>query len=124
MQILLADSHVKERTALRRLLEQDPELSVVGEAAEAKDLLTQVRLLHPDLVLFDWGLPGLEVSDLLSALYAVWCPVKVVAFGQHGEARQRAMAAGVDAFVSREDPVEWLLATLHAVAGLSPAFVE
>jgi DNA-binding NarL/FixJ family response regulator len=124
MQILLADSHAKGRAALRRLLEQDPEWSVVGEADEAQGLLAQVHALHPDLVLFDWELPGRQAFDLLPALYAVWCPVKVVAFGERREARQGALAAGVDAFVSKQDPLEWLLATLHAVAGLSPAFVE
>jgi DNA-binding NarL/FixJ family response regulator len=124
MQVILADSHVKERTALKRLLEQDPELTVVGEADEAEGLLAQVQELHPDLVLFDWELPGLQAFDLLPALYAVWCPVKVVAFGERSEARHGALAAGVDAFVSKQDPLEWLLATLQAVAGLSPAFVD
>ena len=65
MRILLADSQGRGRVALRRLLEQDPEFIVVGEAADAKGLLSQAEVTHPDLVLLDCELPGLQVVDLL-----------------------------------------------------------
>ena len=67
MRVLLADDQMKVRSALRLLLEQEPGLSVVGEAAEAKDLLAQVGTERPDLVLLDWELPdqgGAAILDL------------------------------------------------------------
>ena len=123
MHVLLADNQAKNRTVLRRLLEQEPELSVVGEATDAQDLLAQVHVVHPNLVLLAWELPGLQGTDLVRALHFLGCPLKVVAYSERAEARQEALAAGADAFASREEPLEWLLITLHAVAGLSPCFV-
>lgn len=103
-------------------MEQEPELSVVGEAVEAQDLLAQARVIHPDLVLLDWELPGLQGTGLLLALHGLGCPMKVVAYSERMEARQEALAAGADAFHSKDEPLEWLLITLYAFAGLSPCF--
>ena len=67
MRIFLADDQAKARSALRLLLEQEPGLSVVGEATETEDLLAQVQRTQPDLVLLDWELPGLWATDLSTA---------------------------------------------------------
>jgi DNA-binding NarL/FixJ family response regulator len=120
MQVLLADRQTRNRTILRRLLEHEPELTVVGEAAEARDLLSQVQGAPPGLVLLDWMLPGMNGADLLRAIHRLGHSPKVVVYSECSEARREAMAAGADAFVSREEPPEWLLGTLHSVAGFSP----
>jgi DNA-binding NarL/FixJ family response regulator len=122
MYVLLADNKAKNRTVLRRLMEQEPELTVVGEVVEARDLLVQVQGVHPDFVLLDWELPGLRGTGLLVALHCLGCPLKVVAYSERTGARQEALAAGADAFVSREEPLEELVNTLRAVGGLSPYF--
>ena len=62
MQILLADNQPKVRFGLRVLLERQPGLQVVGEAADAEDLLAQVEADCPDLVLLDWELSGHVLS--------------------------------------------------------------
>lgn len=122
MHVLLADGQTSRRAALRRLLDQDPELSVVGEVAEAEALLAQVEQTRSDLVLLDWKLPGIEITDLLATLRATHCPSKVVVFSENQQVCQKALAAGAVAFVCKDDPVEWLLATLYRVVGLSPCF--
>jgi CheY-like chemotaxis protein len=68
MRVLLADDQSKVCAALRLLLEEGPRLSVMGEAAEAEDLLGQVEATQPDLMLSDWELPGLRTHAHLSAL--------------------------------------------------------
>ena len=113
MRVLLADDQSKVRSALRLLLEQEPELSGVGEATDADELLAQVGTFRPDIVLLDWELPGLQAPDMLSALRAL-CPyLKVIALSGRPEARQAALAAGADAFVSKGDPPEQLLAAVN-----------
>ena len=115
MRVLLADDQTKVRSALRLLLEQEPGLSVIGEAAKAENLLAQVEATQPDLVLLDWELPGLRTDDRLSALRTL-CPLlKVIALSGQLEARRAALAAGAEAFVSKGDPPERLLTTLRAV---------
>jgi DNA-binding NarL/FixJ family response regulator len=101
-------------------MKQEPELSVVGEATEAQDLLVQAQTVHPDLVLLDWELPGLQGTDLLLTLHGLICPMKVVAYSERTKARQEALTSGADAFVSRDEPLEWLFITLRKIGGLSP----
>lgn len=119
MRIILADNKVEERAALRRLLEQDCEIQVVGEADKLESLLTQVQYIRPNLVLLDWELSGLSAGGSLRTLHALCCPLKVIALGGGRTGQNEALAAGVDAYVSREEPAEWLLSTLRTVAGLS-----
>lgn len=120
MQVLLADNQKKRREALKQLLDQDPELSVVGEVSEADGLLDRLQDTRSDLLLLFWKLPGLQAAELLPALRAVSSPSRVVVFDEHKDPQAEALAAGADAFVSQEDPVEWLLRTLRNLGGLSP----
>ena len=113
MQILLADDQAKVRSALRLLLEQEPDLDVLGEAVDTQGLLDWVRAVHPDVVLLDWELLGLSHNGVLSELRAICPHLLVVALSGKPEARQEAQDAGVDAFVSKGDPPERLLATLN-----------
>ena len=115
MRVLLADDQSRVRSALRLVLEQQQGVSILGEAVDATSLLDWVKAACPDLVLLDWELPGLETDSLLSALRARCPHLKVVALSGRPEARQAALDAGADAFVSKGDPPEWLLRTLRAV---------
>jgi len=113
MQILLADDQAKVRSALRLLLEQEPNLDILGEAVDTQGLLDWVGALHPDVVLLDWGLPGLSHNGVVTELHAICPHLSVVALSGKPEARQEALDAGVDAFVSKGDPPDRLLATLN-----------
>ena len=116
MRILLADDQPKIRFALRLLLEREPGLDVVGEAAEAESLLAQLEATQPDVVLLDWELPGLSAIGGLPALRAVCPQLRVIALSGRLEARQAALAAGADAFVSKSKPPSQLIATLRAIS--------
>ena len=118
MRVLLADDQSKVRSALRLLLEQEPGMSVVGEAAEAEDLLAQVRAVHPDLVLLDWELPGLQAANPVLPTLRALCPhLSVIALSGRPGARRAALAAGADAFVSKGDPPEQLMAAVNGCCG-------
>jgi DNA-binding NarL/FixJ family response regulator len=118
MRVLIADDQLKVRSALKLLLEQDPEVSVVGEAMEAEDLLAQVRGACADLVLLDWELPGLRAVNPLLSTLRVLCPrLSVIVLSGRPEARRAALAAGADAFVSKGDPPERLLAAVIGCMG-------
>ena len=112
MRILLADHRSKIRFALCALLEQQPGVEIVGEAVDAGELLTLAETVAPDLVLLDWKLWGLVADDLLSALRKVCSGVRIIALSSRPEERQAALDAGADAFVSKIDPPERLLAVI------------
>jgi len=112
MRILLSDDQPKVRFALRVLLERQPGVEIVGEAIAADDLLAQARTIRPDLVLLGWELPGLSATRSLSALRRACPDLYVIALSGRPEARRAALAAGADAFVSKGDPPERLLAAI------------
>lgn len=116
MHILLADDEVRVRSALQMLLKEEPGMKVVAEVAEAKALLAQIRATQPDLVLLDWGLPGLGAVGSLPALRLVCPHLAVIVTSGRPEAGREALAAGADAFVSKVDPPEHLLAALNIFA--------
>lgn len=115
MRVLLADGQIKVRSALRLLLEHEPEIYVVGEAAEANSLLDQAKHTCPEIILLDYELPGQKIAQLLSALRGRCPNARIIALSGRPESRCGALRAGVDAFVSKGDPPDRLLATLSAM---------
>jgi len=116
MRIMLADHRSRVRFALRALLEQRPGVNVVGEVADAVNLLSQAGMDCPDLVLLDWRLRGLA-ADSLPALRRVCPDVRVIALSGRPEERGAALDAGADAFVSKADSPERLLAAIDNYGG-------
>ena len=112
MKILLADDNPEVRSALRLLLEQEPILAMVMEVADTQSLLAHLNKNCPMVVLLDWELPRLHSSDFLMTV-RIYCPeTKIIALSSKFEARQEALAARVDAFVSKAEPPERILSTL------------
>ena len=114
MRVLLADDHPRVRSALRLILEQEPNFQVVGEAADATGLLLAAAERVPDLVLLDWELPGLPAAQLLRLLLYERPLLKVIAMSSRPEVAQSALDAGAQAFLSKSEPPEQVLLILHA----------
>ena len=115
MDVLLADDQAQIRSALRLLLEQEPEIVVIGEVADTRDLISQIQTLQPDIVLLDWELPGMEKDRTLVRLRALCSRAAIVALSGRPEAVHASLLAGADAFVSKVDPPDRLLETLRAL---------
>lgn len=111
MQALLADDQAKVRSALRLLLNHAPDVDVLGEAVDATGLLDWVRAACPDLVLLDWELPGFS-PGLMITLRELCPALTVIALSGQPEARRAALSTGADAFVSKGDPPEQLMAAI------------
>lgn len=115
MRVLLADAQPKVRSALRMLLKHEPGLKVIGEADDGEHLLARILSARPDLILLDWELPGLSDIGSLPALRTHNSNLSIIVLSGRPEVRQKALTAGASAFISKIDPPEQLLATLHAM---------
>lgn len=116
MRILIADHQAATRMALRVLLQEEPGLMVVGEAADRKELVTQVAATRPDALLLDWELAGTAKAELMAALRALNGQLRVIVLSVRPELENAAMVAGADAFVSKGDPPRRLLAMLQSLS--------
>ena len=112
MKILLADDNPEVRSALRLLLEQEPVLAMVMEVSDTQTLLAHLNKNCPMIVLLDWELPGLYSCDFLMLVRSRCPEMKIIALSSKFEARQEALTAGVDAFVSKAEPPEKILSTV------------
>lgn len=114
MRILLADDRPRVRAALRLLLEQEPDMVIVGEAADAASLRLALQRETPDLLLLDWELPGLAGAQRVSFIRNGQPALRILALSGRPEARAEALSSGADCFASKGDPPELVLAAVRA----------
>lgn len=121
LRILIADDCPRVRSALRLLIENEGcNCKVVGEVEDVRGLQACANRKDADLVLLDWELPGLpdsqeQVADFITRLHASGRHLQVVAFSGYIESSSQARKAGVDAFISKIDPPEGIIAILKEV---------
>jgi DNA-binding NarL/FixJ family response regulator len=118
MRVVVADCQSRVRFALRTLLNRQNGMEVVGEAASAGELLDQVKLTQPDLVLLHWRMQE-TMPDLMRRLYDLHPELRVIVLSARSETRQEAIAAGAEAFIWKTEQPEKLLATIAAKSALN-----
>lgn len=124
MRILLADDHAIVRRGLRSLLESEPGLVVVGEAADGLEAVRLATELHPDLVVLDIAMPLLNGIDVAARLKQLERPPKVVVLSMHTDESYilRALASGAQAYLLKDATDEDLLPAVRTVASGKPYF--
>jgi len=115
---MIAEDQTMVRQALVALLELEPDIEVVAEAAGGDEALAMARKHQPDVAVLDIEMPGpggLEVARLLTAAGFPGKIVIVTTFGRPGYLRA-AMAAGASGFLLKDAPAAELAAAIRRVA--------
>jgi two-component system nitrate/nitrite response regulator NarL len=117
VRIVIADDHRLLREALRGLLEGQPDLSVVGEAADADEALELTRQLKPDILLLDLAMPGRSGLETLEAIRASSYPTRVILLTAAIDRSDIVIALrlGARGLVLKESGSEVLLAAIRGV---------
>ena len=115
--ILIADDHGIFRDGLRRLLEAEPGLSVVGEAADGAEAVAMVTHLQPDILLLDLAMPRVPGMDALRELVANQQVVRTILLTASVERPQilEALRLGARGVVLKESATQVLLKGIATV---------
>ncbi len=131
IRLLLADDQELVREGLRTIFGSEPDLEVVGEAADGDEAVRQARLLRPDLVVIDVRMPradGLQATRTLLG-NSGWRPrVLVLTTFDLDEYVFEALRAGASGFALKSAPRHQLVAAIRTAAegdlALAPAVVQ
>ena len=119
VRIVLADDHQMFRDAVRRLLDAEPDLVVVGEAGDGEEAVALTLQYEPDILLLDVAMPhanGMEVLQQIAAASKVTRIIMVTGAVEEDELRQ-ALRLGARGFVLKESGAVQLLESIRVVHG-------
>ncbi|GAA1059175.1 response regulator [Agromyces bracchium] len=117
IRVVLADDEAMVRAGLRMLLEHQPDIVVVGEAADGLDAVAAVRRTRPDVVLLDIRMPRSDgITAAREILEATDARVVILTTFDDDEQLAAALRAGVSGFLLKVAPPEQLLAAVRSVA--------
>lgn len=103
LKVLLVEDNQIFATAVKDFLSLVNGVQVVGHATDGPQAITQTLQLHPQLILMDVGLHGMNGFEIASLVLGLECPPVVIFLSMHdGEAyRSKAKKMGADGFVSK-----------------------
>jgi two-component system, NarL family, response regulator NreC len=118
IKIVLADDHGVLRAGLRSLLNAEPDLEVVGEAADGQEALRQVQKLRPDVVLLDINMPGLSGIEVTETLKKTQPEIAVLILTVHEDETllQEAIRVGAAGYIIKRAAESELINAIQAVA--------
>lgn len=118
IRILLAEDHALVRAGIRSLLEQQPDMEVVGEAANGQEAIQEVQTLRPDVVIMDIAMPGITGLEATRQIKATFPNVRILTLTMHEDERYffQSIHAGASGFIVKGALPEEFLVAVRAVA--------
>lgn len=118
MRVLLADDHSIVRRGMRSLLETEPSIEVVAEAADGLEALRLCEEHHPDLLILDVAMPKLNGIDVAARAQKMQPPPLSIMLSMHLDESyvMRAINAGARGYLLKDSTDEDLLPAIRAVA--------
>jgi DNA-binding NarL/FixJ family response regulator len=117
IKVLLADDHVMMRGGLRMVLEQNEELTVVGEAEDGRETVRLAKKLSPDVVVMDIAMPDMNGIEATRQIISERPGAKVIALSMHSERHfvSEMLKAGAMAYLLKQCAVDELLIAIKTV---------
>jgi len=124
LRVLLVDDHKLLRESLRYLLNLEGDIEVVGEAGNAKEALDLAAHMHPDIVIMDIGMPGINGIEATRQLIDLVPDVKVIALSGYTDRHfvDEMLNAGASGYISKAAAGDELLKAIRAVERNEPYF--
>ena len=115
--MLQVDDHEVARRGLRKLLEFERGIEVVGEASNAEEALEQVRLLSPDVVVLDIKMPGGDGLFAAKQLQRERYAGKVLLLSMYEQYKKQAIEAGAAGYITKGAKLDDIVSAIRKVHG-------
>lgn len=115
IRVLLVDDHRLLREGLAGVLEREPDLEVVGQAADGLDALEMARELHPDVILMDVTMPRMSGIEATRRISHEMPDIRIVGLSMH-EAEEIGAAmrrAGASDYIMKDGPSDELISAIR-----------
>ncbi len=118
LRILIVDDHALVREGLKRLIHEQPDMLVVGEAGDGHEALRVAEECLPDVALVDIWMPGLDGARITQMITDACPQVKVIALTRHDDAGfvRQLLEAGAMGYVLKQSALSELTRAVRAVA--------
>lgn len=118
IRILLADDHRLMRSGLRVLLEQQEDLTIVGEASDGREAVALAGSQKPDVLVMDIGMPSLNGIEAAGQITQSRPEIAIVMLSMHSDESYvlRALKAGAKGYLLKDSAEADLIRAVHAVA--------
>jgi len=118
IKILIADDHEILREGIRKMIEKEPDMEVVGEAEDGRSAVKMARKLAPDVVLMDITMPDLNGMDATRKIVSETPGVKVLALSMHQDRKYVTgmLEAGATGYLIKGCKFEELATAIRSVA--------
>src|ERR1700678_2156666 len=117
IRVLIVDDHPLLRKGVGQLIDQEKDLTVVGEAEDAQKAITAIETTKPDVALIDITLNGSSGIELLKNIKARFPKIKMLVLSMHDESvyAHRALRAGASGYIMKQEGPEKVLTAMRKV---------
>jgi DNA-binding NarL/FixJ family response regulator len=117
IRILVAEDHLVARVGVGAIVNMQPDMKVVGEAANGQQAVEMYRKMRPDVVLLDMRMPIMTGVEAAKAIKTEFPDARMIALTTYGgdEDIRRALAAGIQAYLTKDVLHDELLKAIRAV---------
>jgi DNA-binding NarL/FixJ family response regulator len=115
--IILADDHVLVRAGIKRIIQEDPHLTVVDETGDGLELLRLLEETTPNMVIIDISMPGLGGIEAIKIIKELYPKIKILVLTMHKskEYLYEAMNNGGDGYLLKEDANDILHSAIKTI---------
>jgi DNA-binding NarL/FixJ family response regulator len=116
--VVLADDHLLVRTCLRQLLQDAPDIEVVGEAGNGLEAIQVVKQLNPDVLLLDMEMPVMDGVAVASNLQTSQPEVRILALSAYDDRQYvvELFAHGAAGYLTKDEAAECVIDAIRKVA--------
>jgi DNA-binding NarL/FixJ family response regulator len=118
IKILLADDHAVVRKGMKMLLEEEPNIDIIGEAIDGIDALEKVEILSPNIVILDITMPHMNGIEATKHISSKFPEVKILVFSMHNDTDYilKSVENGANGYLLKDSGKDEIMKAIFAVS--------